>query len=80
MVRLTDRPDMTIAVYRGRKTTTTLLSVNKVTVCLSVTLRNFTISVKVEMSDLHCGCFEFYKAVTFLFFSFLKKNKQKKKK
>ena len=23
MVRLTDRPDMTLAVYRGRKTTTT---------------------------------------------------------
>ena len=44
VVRLTDRPDMTLDVYRGRKTTTKKNSLGSVTSIKSVTIHIKTMS------------------------------------
>ena len=52
MVRLTDRPDMTLDVYRGRKTTMQQLTCTTIT---SVDLAHYGVSRAKDWISVDCG-------------------------
>ena len=49
MVRLTDRPDMTLDVYRGRKTTTTTLTYQISHIACKISKLTYEISKLIDI-------------------------------